>query len=372
MRGWLWFAALILAARPMAAQRLLPANFASWQAATTSAVPKAQTTPENAKLFQDCQQKSVEQQTYRRGGQSIRVTLRELGDPSYAYSAFSILRPRPATNFRPTSHSAIGTNEGMMLVRNLLVTINGRDLPAHARDFSALAASLKARASPAPYPTLWQFLPAQQMIPDSDRYALDARTFARALNEEGLSNLAKEKWVGFEADDAEAEIARYNVAGRGAALVLVSYPTNELAALHIKDMDRWFDVNAARKAKPEKPVLFARRMGSLVGLVYGTRDKAAAENLLGRIRYQTDVTWEVPGLDQLEHKTETTMAGYVIGSIFGTFAIAIAALVVGIALGMIRVGVKRFLPGLVFDRHRSVEILQLGLSSKPIDGRDFY
>jgi Family of unknown function (DUF6599) len=381
MRGWLCFAMLVVAARPLAAQGLLPARFAGWQEVSASASAPAQPAADNAQLFRDCKQQSVEERTYQRGGQTIAVTLHQLGDPSYAYSAFSLLRPVAATDFRPTPHSSIGTDQAMLLAGNLLVDISGQNLPADAHDFSALAAALASKASSEEYPTLWQYLPTEQLIPHSDRYALNTGTFERALAEEGLGNWATGDWIGFQADEAEAEIARYKRGGKTVTLILLSYPTPQVAAAHLNDMTKWFDVNPTRnaaKGKPEpnasgapgggKTVLWGNRIGSLLGLVAGEPDEMAAQNLLGHIRYQTVVTWNEPGFKL----HELTMPEYIVGSIFGTFILLGIALVVGIALGMIRVGVKHFFPGVVFDRHRSMEILQLGLSSKPIDGRDFY
>lgn len=369
MRWWLCFAVLVLAALPAAAQGLLPARFAGWQAEPgASVITQTQPPPSDAALFQDCQQKAVEQQTYQRGGNTITVTVRQLGDPSYAYSAFSLLRPVPATTIRPTPHSAIGTDQAMMLVGNLLVDIHGQNLTANAKDFTALAAALKPHASTQAYPTIWQYLPIEGLISHSDRYALDSRTFQRALTEAGESNWSAKGWVGFEQDEAEAEVARYRMGKRTATLVLLSYPTLQVAANRIKGMAKWFDVNPKTAAPGGKPVIYTRQNGSLVGLVSGAPDRAAAEALLRKIRYQTIVTWNEPGFKY----HQLTMADYVVGTIFGTFALLGIALVVGIALGMVRVGIKHFLPGLIFDRHRSVEILQLGLSSKPIRARDFY
>ena len=368
MRGWLCFAVLVLAARPVAAQSLLPARFGGWQAAPASAAPVPEPSPADAALFRACHQQAVEQQTYSRDGLTITVILRRLGDPSYAYSAFSVLRPAPVTDFRPTPHSAIGAGQAMMLVGNLLVSISGQNLAANAQDFSALAALLGLQASTAPYPTLWQYLPTEHLIPHSDRYALDDQTFQRALGEDGTGDWAAAGRIGFQQDDAEAEVARYNIHRQPATLILLSYPTPELAAGHLKDLAKRFAVNPETKAAGGKPVLYAKRIGSMLGLVSGAPGEAAAQSLLGQIRYQTIVTWNEPGFKL----HELTMADYVVGTIFGTFAILGIALVVGIALGMIRVGIKHFLPGLIFDRHRAIEVLQLGLSSKPVDGRDFY
>jgi hypothetical protein len=50
----------------------------------------------------------------------------------------------------------------------------------------------------------------------------------------------------------------------------------------------------------------------------------------------------------------------------------VAAVVLGIAFGGVRVLTKIFFPGKVFDRPNQMEILQLGLSGKRIDPSDFY
>jgi hypothetical protein len=50
----------------------------------------------------------------------------------------------------------------------------------------------------------------------------------------------------------------------------------------------------------------------------------------------------------------------------------VAAIVLGIGFGGLRVFTKRLLPGKVFDRHDRMEVLQMGLSGKRIDTRDLY
>jgi hypothetical protein len=48
------------------------------------------------------------------------------------------------------------------------------------------------------------------------------------------------------------------------------------------------------------------------------------------------------------------------------------AIAAGIGFGGFRLLVKIFLPNKVFDRDKQIEILQLGISSKPIKAKDFY
>lgn len=370
MRRWLFFAILVMAVRPVAAQNLLPDQFAGWQtvpgSATTATLDNL--TPENAALFRACHEQSAERRSYQKNGATIDVTLYWMGDPTYGYSVYSLLRPQPATDFRPSPHSTIGTDSAMILVGNMLAGVNGKNLPAYAHDFSALVAAIQPHASSEPYPTLWQYLPTGHFVPHSDRYALDPETLGRALTEVAGQPWPSGDWLGFD-DEVEAEVARYTVAGRPMTLMLASYPTQQLAAEHVKNMEQVFAINPAPGAATNgRPVLYVKRLASLVGFVSGAQDAEQANRLLSEIRYQTMVTWNEPGFKL----TDLTMADYVVGAVVGTMTILVIALVTGLALGFLRVGIKRALPGLIFDRRRSIEILQLGLSSKPIDPTDFY
>jgi Family of unknown function (DUF6599) len=370
MRLSLLLAILVMAVRPAAAQNLLPARFAGWETVAGSATTATldSLTPENAALFRACHEQSAERRSYQKNGQTIGVTLYWMGDPSYGYSVYSLLRPQPATDFRPSPHSAIGSDSAMILVGNLLADVTGKNLPAYAHDFSALVAAIQPHASSEPYPSIWQYLPAAYFVPHSDRYALDTETLGRALTEVTGQPWPSGDWLGFD-DEVEAEVARYNVGGRAMTLMLASYPTQQLAAEHLKNMERVFAINPAPGAATNgRPVLYVRRLASLVGFVSGAQNADQANRLLHEIRYQTVVTWNEPGFKL----KDLTMADYVVGAVLGTLTIIMIALITGIALGFIRVGIKRLLPGLIFDRRRSIEILQLGLSSKPIDPTDFY
>jgi hypothetical protein len=61
-----------------------------------------------------------------------------------------------------------------------------------------------------------------------------------------------------------------------------------------------------------------------------------------------------------------------VGAFMGTGSIMILAVAAGIGFGGFRLLTKLVLPGKVFDSDDRVEILQLGLSSKPIRTADFY
>jgi len=47
-------------------------------------------------------------------------------------------------------------------------------------------------------------------------------------------------------------------------------------------------------------------------------------------------------------------------------------MIAGVAFGGLRLLTKLALPNLIFDRSNHLEVLQLGLGSKPIKSEDFY
>jgi hypothetical protein len=94
----------------------------------------------------------------------------------------------------------------------------------------------------------------------------------------------------------------------------------------------------------------------------------AAASLRESINYQTSVTWNEPS----QTLTDPPWLVVVKDIFVGTLAFCGIAIVLGIAFGGVRVLTKRFFPGKVFDRPEDMEVLQLGLSGKRIDPRDFY
>jgi hypothetical protein len=141
-----------------------------------------------------------------------------------------------------------------------------------------------------------------------------------------------------------------------------------VAARKLEELGHWLPLNTPEEQSEGRSVLFARRSSSLVALVAHTRSPAVADLLLQQIHYKGEVTWNEP-----RHKlTDPSISQILVGTIVGTGVILLFALVAGIGFGGVRLLVKYFFPGKVFDRASQVEILQLGLSSKPIEAKDFY
>jgi hypothetical protein len=119
---------------------------------------------------------------------------------------------------------------------------------------------------------------------------------------------------------------------------------------------------------PGQTVLFGKRVSSYIAVVVGASSQQAANKVLDQVGYQSNVTWDEPK----QTLTEPGINSMIVEAFLGTGAIMVFAVAAGIGFGGIRILVKIFLPNKIFDREKQIEILQLGISSKPIRAKDFY
>jgi len=368
MRRFLPIALLILAAiaLPAAAQDFLPSSFSNWSSPSVASTVRPEGLEQlaggDADVLREYGAVYGERRAYVRGAETLTVTLYRMHDPTGAYGAYTYLLTDQMSAANLTAHSSLSRRRALVTSGNFVMDVTATDVPAVAADLKALAAQLALRADKSPYPTLAQYLPARGLVANSQRYVLGPVALARLLP------LGNGDWIGF-ADGAEVQLARYRVNGQEATLLLAAFPTPQGAAHKLEELGRWFALNPEREPPGDaRNAIFARRKGSLLMLVAYTKSRSLANSLLDQVRYQTQVTWNEPKFSI----TDPNMGQVIIGTILGTGVILLFALVAGIGFGGVRLVVKYFFPGKVFDRAAHVEILQLGLSSKPIEAKDFY
>ena len=197
----------------------------------------------------------------------------------------------------------------------------------------------------------------------TERYALGPEALQAALH--GLGIVDTEglvKAAGFTSS-AEAMAARYSDPGKGSGiLLLLEYPTPQLAEQHIHHLDEVLSA-AAKQAGT-----VIERKGSLLSMVLAPSSAEYAKSLNEAANYETQVTWN----EASQAATDPPITSTLVKIIMGTGVFMVAAIVLGIAFGGVRVVTKKFFPGKVFDRANQMEVLQLGLSGKRIDPSDFY
>jgi hypothetical protein len=353
----------LLAVSPMCAQttaRVLPQTFAGHAATRTGAqtgstdglagVPSGE-------VLKEYELVSVETQDYGGGNSAIVYKMK---DPSGAYGLYSYLRGPDMAKTETTAHSSMSGGRALVLVGNFVLDVRGTELPKHAEDLNAIAAAAKAQATEGPLPDLTEHLPSTGFIDRSDKYVLGPVVLRE------FAPLAQDDWLGFY-QGAEAEVAKYRVNGKELTLVLADFPTPKGAQKRLADLQRDLHVNPADGAAGASPV-YARRAVTMLAIVTGAKNAAEANAVLDQIQSGAEVTWSEPTF----RFKEPTIGGMIVGAIEGTAVICLFALVAGIGFGGFRLITKRLLPGRVFDRTSTMQVLQLGLGSKPINAEDFY
>jgi hypothetical protein len=361
---------VFLAAVPASAQAPLPNSFAGWTGTTSAGLnPPVIYNSDHVGSINAQQQAAARQEygflsgeegTYSLGKDTLRVTLYRMKDPSGAYGLYSYLRTPEMAHAGPNDHSVMSREEALVLLGNFVLDIHGSDLVRNSGDLNALVSGLASKSQQGPLPTLTEHLPTKGFIDRSDKYILGPVT----LNQ--FFPVSQNDWLGF-ATGAEAEVARYHVDGRELNLLIADFPTPQTAQKKLNELQQDYHVNAADADQNGSPV-FGKRSITLLAIVFGARSQAEADKLLDQVQSGAEVTWNEPTF-QFKEPPITTM---IVGAIIGTGIICCFALISGIAFGGFRIVVKRFWPDKMFDRSSTMQVLQLGLGSKPINSEDFY
>jgi hypothetical protein len=313
-------------------------------------------------LLHEAGQTNVELGRYTDGKQWIRVWLQEFRDPTGAYQAYTSELTPDSSVSTLGPFTAAGHDRILALVGNRLVTIslvrNASDV-----DLKLLLDAVKRDADARPLPPVRSYLPEEQMIQGTQRYALGPAGFDAALatlKESKFAPITPE--IGF-VTGAEAMLASYqSERNKSQDLLIIDYPTPQIAE------QRLHHIQGVLAANPGLAGATVERKTSLLSLVLSPVSAEAAAKLRNDIRYNTAVTWNEPS----QTLTDPPWLLVVKGIFVGTLVFCGIAIVMGIAFGGVRVLTKKLFPGKVFDRPEDIEVLQLGLSGKRIDPRDFY
>lgn len=355
--AFILLALALLAVMPATAQTILPSSFAGWTQSGSGAFTPASDATRAAREYGFT---SGVQASYASGSNHLDVTLYRMKDPSGAYGEYSYLRTQDMLLSKLAEYSAISEDRALVLDGNLVLDIRGRDLPKLDSNLKSLLAAIAPHAEHGALPILMNNLPLKNLVPRTDRYILGPTVLNQSFP------VAMGDSLGFS-NGAEAEVATYRAGAKKMTLLLVDYPTPQFALAKLKQLQQQFDVNDSKRNGDLPPVYAIRALTSLA-FVAGANSEAEANAVLKNVRSGEVLTWNEPTF----RFTQPNIGEVVVGTIVGSGIICLFALISGLAFGGVRLMVKRALPDKVFDRSDQLQILQLGLSSKPIKAEDFY
>jgi len=277
-------------------------------------------------------------QTWQSPSGRVRAELFQFIDFGAAYSYFTNQRrvqDGGSSAFSAGAESFQDRNYSYFWQANYMVRVNGEPRAVESLA-EVLSRNILGRSQ---RPAISNRLPSTNLIPGSEEYILDAANIQKV---EGIDPSA----LGFEVS-AEAMTADYRIGGKIVRLLLVLYPTQQIAKKFADQMNEATPNLAASR----------RRVGPIVAIVSGTSDSAAIESLLGQVHYASNVMWEEPkpglGLGPII-VTVFTFIGLLLG----------VCIIAGFGLGGARLAMKSFFPNRVFDRPEQAEFIQLKLDQQ--------
>jgi hypothetical protein len=293
--------------------------------------------------------------TYSKGDDKAYLTLYTFHDSTGAFEGLNVLR----NHLVKAEPGPLGTSATIYRSNQILSIESAAKIDDAFKTEAAKWAQSVSDGVAAP--PIAGYLPTDNREAVSDLYAVGPVGFQGALASLGRTDAASltEK-LGFESH-AEAMLAKFKTAKDEATLLLIDYPTPQLAELHLRHLQR-----ALADAKLMTSSI--ERKGSLLSIVLAPTSAEFAEKLRAGVTYETQVTWN----EASQAATDPPILSTVAKIFIATGVFMVVTVVIGIAFGGVRIITKRLFPGKVFDRKDQIEVLQLGLSSKPIDPTDMY
>ena len=358
---FLLFVCPVFAAADTPVNPVLPNRFGGWQVsgAIARSIDASSADPANAAVLKEYGFKSFEKADYARDdGRKLAVKTALFEDASGAYGAFTFYRIPEMVDEKIGALGGSLNNRVLFYQGNVLVdAVFDKVSAMSAAELRELAGLLpQLRGGAGKPPTLPNYLPARGQEKNTGKYILGPVVLDR------MNAPVSSSKVDFKSD-TEVVIARYAAQAGDATLMLIEYPTPQIAAEKLREID------AGNQTAPQQPGVasivnvgpfFARRTGPIVVIAAGPLSYREAESLMSAISYDADVTWN----ENTYASKRDNLANLLFNVIVLCGIVIGLALVVGVGFGGVRLVLKRLFPGRVFDRPEDMEIISLHLEDE--------
>ena len=355
---WLACTAAMAAEPSSAPGPVLPNQFAGWQMSgtATKSSDAAAADEANAAVLKEYGFQRFEKADYTRDdGRKLSVKAAVFEDASGAYGAFTYYQTPEMLEEKIGGQAGSLNNRVLFFQGNVLVDAVFDQVSAmSAAELRELAGMLPQPAGSArSLPTLRNYLPARGYEKNTAKYILGPAALDR-MNPPLASPMVDFK------SGAEVILGKYKAEIGEATLMLIAYPTPQIAAERLRQIDAAHQVTAQQPGVAtivDVGPFFDKRTGPIVAIAAGPLSQNQARALLGAISYEADVTWNentyVSKRDNLANLlfNVIVLCGVLIG----------LALVAGLGFGGLRILIKRLFPGRVFDRPEDTEFISLHL-----------
>src|SRR6476660_305693 len=214
---------------------LLPNAFAGWRVGDSpqNSTNPATADPLNAAVLKEYGFTDVTAATYTRDdGRQLALKVARFEDASGAFGAYTFYRV-PSMQPEEIGDQAASSSQRVLFFRgNLLVDATFTRLSAmSAAELRELSGNLpKVSGSPGKLPDLVAYLPRQAFVPHSAKYVVGPLAFQKVASE------FQQSFVDF-GKSPEVVLADYRVSNTDGKLMLIGYPTPQVAASELSRID---------------------------------------------------------------------------------------------------------------------------------------
>jgi hypothetical protein len=321
---------------------VLPSEFGGWQ---MQGKPQVSSDPAvadeaNAAILKEYGFNNLETATYTRDdGRKLKVRAARFADASGAYGAFTFYKRPEMQNEKIGGQASSMNNRVLFYNGNVLIdAVFDRLTAMSAAELRELAAALPLpRGGAGNLPGLPAYLPKASYVKNTAKYVVGAQALDK------IGSPIPSQLVDFNAG-AEVVLGDFNTGNGDGTLMLISYPTPQIATQHLKIIEAAHLANQQQQpgALPfaEVGTFMEKRTGPIVAIAAGPYSESDAKSLLDSIHYDADITWnENTYLDKKNNIANLVWnAAILSGILIGM------GLIAGLAFGGLRVLLRKMSP----------------------------
>src|ERR1700724_2671405 len=358
-------AARAAATHPPKQEAALPQQFGGWemQGSPQRSTDTAAAGPTNAAVLKQYRFTHLASSTYTRDdGRTLKIRAAHFADASGAFGAYTFYLQPEITKEQIGDQGASLGQRVLFYRGDVLIDAQfSKESAMSGAELRELAGALpRPNGNAANLPAFIEFMPRRGYVANTQKYVMGPAALA------AQAPPVPADLVDFNAS-SEVSIAHYSTSSGEATLMLISYPTPQLAAEHLRRIEA-----AHHMTQPQAGIsnvensgpFFDKRTGPILAIATGPVSDGDAKSLLGMVNYEASVTWNTPTDNPQARDLYMLMLNIVIlCAIVAGFAI-----VAGVAFGGIRILAKRWFPDKIFDRPEHMEFISLHLTEVAVKG----
>jgi uncharacterized protein DUF6599 len=344
---------------------LLPEQFGGWemQGSAQKSTDPAVADPTNAAVLKEYGFTDLGSSTYTRDdGRTLKIRAARFADASGAFGAYTFyLQPNMTKEQIGDQGASLGQRVLFYRGNVMVDALFSKETAMSGAELRELAGALpRPNGNAANLPTFIEFMPRRGYIANTQKYVMGPAALA------AQAPPISADLVDFNAS-SEVSLGRYDTPSGEATLMLISYPTPQLAAEHLRRIDA-----AQKMTQPQSGVssienagsFFDKRTGPILAIATGPVSDSDAKSLLRMVNYEASVTWNTP----TENTQVRDLYMLILNIVVLCAILAGLAIVAGVAFGGVRILMKRWYPDKIFDRPEQMEFISLHLTEAVVKG----